>query len=51
MLLFSNISNEIKVVKLKRLYKKTLNIAIFTFTLDSIYKAIKEIYQRELYFV
>ena len=43
---FPNASNEEKVVSMLRTCKKTLDIAIFSLTLDSIAEAILEAYQR-----
>lgn len=43
---FTNASNEEKVVSMLRTCKKTLDIAIFSLTLDSIAEAILEAYQR-----
>ena len=43
---FPNPSNEQRVVNMFRTCKKTLDIAIFTFTRDSIAKAILEVLQR-----
>ena len=45
---FPNIENEIKVVNMIRTCKKTLDLAIFTFTRDSICQAIVEAHQRGL---
>ena len=43
---FPNLANEEKVVSMLRTCKKTLDIAIFSLTLDSIAEAILEAYQR-----
>ena len=43
---FPNAANEEKVVSMLRTCKKTLDIAIFSLTLDSIAEAILEAYQR-----
>ena len=43
---FPNPSNEVKVVSMLRTCKKTLDIAIFSLTLDSIAEAILEAFQR-----
>lgn len=43
---FPNTSNEEKVVSMLRTCKKTLDISIFSLTLDSIAEAILEAYQR-----
>ena len=43
---FPNAANEEKVVSMLRTCKKTLDIAIFSLTLDSIAQAILEAYQR-----
>ena len=43
---FPNASNEEKIVSMLRTCKKTLDIAIFSLTLDSIAEAILEAYQR-----
>ena len=43
---FPDGANEKKVVNILRTCKKTLDIAIFTFTLESITKAILEVYNR-----
>ena len=43
---FPNASNEEKVVSMLRTVKKTLDIAIFSLTLDSIAEAILEAFQR-----
>ena len=45
---FPNIENEIKVVNMIRTCKKTLDIAIFTFTRDSISNAVKEAFDRKI---
>ena len=45
---FPNINNEKKVVEMLRTCKKTLDIAIFTLTKDSISQAILEAYKRGL---
>lgn len=45
---FPNPSNEEKVVSMLRTCKKTLDIAIFSLTLDSIAEAILEAFQREI---
>ena len=45
---FPNLENEIKVVNMIRTCKKTLDIAIFTFTRDSISNAVKEAFDRKI---
>ena len=45
---FPNPENEIKVVNMLRSCKKTLDIAIFTFTRDSLCKAVKEAFDRKI---
>ena len=45
---FPNPENEIKVVNMLRSCKKTLDIAIFTFTRDSLCNAVKEAFDRKI---
>ena len=45
---FPNLENEIKVVNMLRTCKKSLDIAIFTFTRDSITNAVKEAFDRKI---
>ncbi len=45
---FPNLENEIKVVNMIRTCKKSLDIAIFTFTRDSISNAVKEAFDRKI---